>query len=62
MGNAVMMGAIGFLSLILLILVESNLCVCIKNLTFRPLPNPKEDLDLDEDVIAEADRLERTKN
>lgn len=58
LGNAIMMLVVGIVCLLLLILFESNLCVGLKNLTLRGLPEPKDDLDLDEDVIAEAERLD----
>ena len=54
-----MMIVVTFITCILLVLIESDLCLCLKNLTFRPVTGPKdiEDLDLDEDVLEEEQRV-----
>jgi len=58
----VMMVIVGLVSLLALILLESNLLDCLKTLTLRALPQKREDLDVDEDVVAEKERLARTQN
>lgn len=57
LGDALALVAHFILGLILLILIESDIFSCIRNLTFRSIPAPREDLKLDEDVIAEEMRI-----
>merc|ERR1719230_2480890 len=41
----------------LLVLIEADIFQCCAKFTFRTMPNPRHDLDLDEDVIKEQERL-----
>ena len=50
---------VAVVSCIILVLIESDLCDCIRNFTFRALPEEKDqvELDLDEDVLEEEERV-----
>jgi len=63
LGNAVIMVVVAIVSTILLVLIESDICLWARKFTFRAIPEEreKEELDLDEDVIAEEDRLDKTR-
>jgi len=57
LGDAAALVAHFVIGLILLILIESDIFAFIRKLTFRPIPGPREDLVLDDDVIAEERRV-----
>ena len=54
-----MMLIMTILSCVALVLMESDICLCFKKLTFREIPPEKDvdDLDLDEDVLGEEERV-----
>jgi hypothetical protein len=56
-GNFCIMVATGIVSTALLVLIEADIFQNFSNFTFRPLPAERHDLDLDDDVAAERDRL-----
>ena len=57
LGDAVALVAHCVVGLLALALIETDVFACLRRFTFRKLPEKKDDLDLDEDVIAEEDRI-----
>ena len=56
-GNYVIMIATAIVATALLVVIEADIFQMCSNFTFRALPIERHDLDLDDDVIAEQDRL-----
>jgi len=58
-GNAVIMGGVGVVCTLLLVLIEADIFQRCANFTFRSLPkvHHHEEEELDEDVVAENDRV-----
>ena len=57
--NFFMMLLTAFLYMLLLILIEADIFQCCAKFSCKSLPEPKHDLDLDEDVVSEHNRLEK---
>ena len=45
------------LGVVILVLIELRLCSSCRRMTFATLPEPKANLELDEDVLAEEQRV-----
>ena len=57
LGDACFLVAHFVFGIIFLVIVETDIFACIGKLTIRSIPAPKEDLELDEDVLAEEERV-----
>jgi ATP-binding cassette, subfamily A (ABC1), member 3 len=57
LGDAVCLGLHFFVGIIFVVLVEADLCECVRKLTIWSIPEPNSSLMLDDDVIAEEERV-----
>lgn len=48
-----------FFGIIFLVVVETDAMACLRKIAIWPVPQPKEDLVLEDDVIAEEDRVKK---
>ena len=57
--NFTMMIVCAFVYMLLLILIEADIFQCCSKFSCKPVPEPQHDLDLDDDVVAEHERLSK---
>jgi hypothetical protein len=57
LGDAVCLVIHFFAGMIILVLMEADLCECARRITLWSIPEPIKDLVLDDDVVAEEDRV-----
>ena len=56
-GNYLIMVSTGIIGILLLVLIEADIFQWCANFSVQSLPSPRDDLDVDDDVQAEEDRL-----
>ena len=56
-GDAVALGAHFFVGILIIMLIECDVFHCLSKVTCRTVPTYNEDIELDEDVIAENERV-----
>jgi len=56
-GDAAALVAHFFVGVLIIVLIEVDVFACCSSLTCRSVPAEEEDLELDEDVVAEAERV-----
>mgnify|MGYP000927904105 CR=1 len=58
-GNYLIMVVTGLVGVILLVFIEADIFQCCSNFSLQRVPAERHDLDLDEDVLAEEERLSK---
>ena len=46
-----------FIGILILTVIEADLCQCLRRFTLRSIPPRNPELDLDDDVLAEEERV-----
>ena len=57
LGDAVLLGAHFFVGILLIIFIELDLFACLRKISFRSIPPEDTSIKLDEDVVAEEQRV-----
>ena len=58
-GNIIAMACVAVLGILFLLIVEADIFRCCSRLSFYKVPQPQKDLDYDDDVLKEHERLSK---